>query len=170
MAEYRNKVQLVDPMKQASGVVEIVNRLTGEKAALEAQLSTIQQLTPGHPSIPALRQRIASLNNEISKQTAVVVGGDNTLSGKLPAYEALAQEQEFAGQLLTVTRSSLEQARAEALKQQFYLERVVDPNEPDKPEYPRTLRNILTILGFALTLYFIIWMFVVGILEHSPED
>lgn len=170
MAAYRNKAQLVDPLKQATGVVEIANRLITERAALEAQLSTLQRLTPEHPSIPALRQRITSLTAEIEQQTASIVGGPGTISGKLPGYEAAALEQEFAAQLLVLTRTSLEQARTEALKQQFYLERVVNPNEPDLPEYPHALRNVLTILGFALCLYFIIWMFVVGILEHAPED
>lgn len=170
MAEYRRKTQLVDPLKQATGVVEIANRLITERAVLEAQLSTLQRLTPDHPSIPALRQRIASLTREVDKQTAAIVGGTGAISDKLPGYEALALEQEFASQLLALARSSLEQARSEALKQQFYLERVVEPNQPDLPEYPHALRIVLTILGFALCLYFIIWMFVVGILEHAPED
>lgn len=170
LAVYRNKAQLVDPLKQAVGVVEISNRLIAERSALEAQLSTLRMLTPDHPSIPALRQRITSLTKEIDRQTARIVGSADTISGKLPSYEALAAEQEFAEQLLVLTRSSLEQARADALKQQFYLERVVDPNEPDLPEYPHALRIVLTVLGFALCLYFIIWMFVVGILEHAPED
>lgn len=170
MAAYRNKAQLVDPLKQAAGVVEIANRLITERAALEAQLSTLRRLTPDHPAIPALRQRIASLTTEIDRQTAGVVGGPGTISGKLPGYEAAALEQEFSAQLLLITRTSLEQARTEALKQQFYLERVVNPNEPDLAEYPHAFRNVLTILGFALCLYFIIWMFVVGILEHAPED
>lgn len=170
LAAYRNRAELVDPLKQAGGVVEIANRLITERAALEAQLSTLQRLTPDHPSIPALRQRITSLTTEIDRQTARIVGGPATISGKLPGYEALALEQEFAAQLLVLTRSSLEQARTDALKQQFYLERVVNPNQPDLPEYPHAWRNVLTILGFALCLYFIIWMFVVGILEHAPED
>ena len=170
MAAYRNKAQLVDPLKQAGGVVEIANRLITERAALDAQLSTLRRLTPDHPAIPALRQRIASLTTEIDQQTASIVGGPGTISSKLPGYEAAALEQEFAAQLLVLTRSTLEQARTESLKQQFYLERVVNPNEPDLPEYPHAFRNVLTILGFALCLYFIIWMFVVGILEHAPED
>lgn len=170
MANYRRKTQLVDPLKQATGVVEIANRLITERAALDAQLSTLQRLTPDHPSIPALRQRISSLTKEIDKQTAQLVGGPDTISDKLPGYEALALEQEFSSQLLALARGSLEQARTDALKQQFYLERVVDPNVPDLPEYPHALRNVLTILGFALFLYFILWMFVVGILEHAPED
>lgn len=170
LATYRDRAELVDPLKQAAGVVEIANRLITERAALEAQLSTLQRLTPDHPSIPALRQRIASLTAEVDRQTNRVVGGPATISGKLPAYETYALEQEFASQLLVLTRSSLEQARTESLRQQFYLERVVNPNEPDLPEYPHAFRNILTILGFLLCLYFIIWMFVVGILEHAPED
>lgn len=170
VAAYRNKAQLVDPLKQATGVVEIANRLITERAALDAQLSTLRRITPDHPAIPALRQRIASLTTEIDLQTARIVGGPGTISGKLPGYEALALEQEFAGELLVLTGSALEQARTEAMKQQFYLERVVNPNEPDLPEYPHAWRILLTIFGFALCLYFIIWMFVVGILEHAPED
>lgn len=170
MASYRNKVELVDPLKQAGGVVEIANRLITERAALEAQLSALRRLTPDHPSIGALRERIASLTQEIDRQTARIVGGSNTISGKLPVYEALALEQELSSQLVVLARASLEQARSDALKQQFYLERVVDPNVPDLPEYPHAWRNVLTIFGFALCLYFIAWMFIVGILEHAPED
>lgn len=170
MASYRNRAELVDPLKQAGGIVEIANRLITERAALEAQLSTLRRLTPDHPSISALRERIASLTQEIDRQTGRIVGGANTISGKLPAYEALALEQELSSQLVMLARASLEQARTDALKQQFYLERVVDPNVPDLPEYPHAWRNVLTIFGFALCLYFIAWMFIVGILEHAPED
>lgn len=170
LASYRNTAELVDPLKQAGGVVEIANRLITERAALEAQLSTLRRVTPDHPSIGALRERIASLTQEIDQQTARIVGGGNTISGKLPTYEALALEQELSSQLVMLARASLEQARTDALKQQFYLERVVDPNVPDLPEYPHAWRNVLTIFGFALCLYFIAWMFIVGILEHAPED
>lgn len=170
LASYRNQTELVDPLKQAGGIIEIANRLIAERSVLEAQLSTLERLTPDHPSIPTLRQRIASLTREINRQTERIVGGSGAINSKLPNYEALAVEQEFAEQLLVLTRSTLEQARADALKQQFYLERVVNPNRPDLPEYPHALRIVLTIFGFALCLYFIIWMFVVGILEHAPED
>ncbi len=171
VSDYRSKVKLVEPLKEATGVVEITNRLITQRAALEAQLSTVRQVTPDHPSIPALRQQIASLDREIANQSARLVGeGDNTISRKLPDYEALVTEQELATQLLVLSQTTLAQARTEALKQQFYLERVVEPNVPDLPEYPKPFRTVLTILGFALCIYFIIWMFVVGILEHAPED
>lgn len=171
ISDYRSQARLVEPLKEASGVVEIANRLIVERAALEAQLSTVRQVTPDHPSIPVLREQIASLTREIDRQNSRLVGsGTNTISRKLPDYEALTLEQELASQLLVLSQTSLEQARTEALKQQFYLERVVEPNTPDLPEYPKALKTVLTIFGFALCLYFVVWMFVVGILEHAPED
>lgn len=170
VASYRNRAAVVDPLKEATGVAEIANRLITERAALEAQLSTLRGVTPDHPAIPALREQIASLTREINRQTARAVGSDNAISGKLPSYDALVQEQELATELLVLAQTTLEGARTDALKQQYYLERVVDPNVPDEPEYPKSLRLVLTILGFALCLYFIVWMFVVGILEHAPED
>lgn len=170
IAEYRNRTAIVDPLQEAKGVAEIVNRIITERAALEAQLSTLQRATPDHPSIPTLRGQIASLTREIERQTARVVGSGNTISGKLPSYDALVLEQELASELLVLAQTTLEGARTEALKQQFYLERVVNPNVPDLPEYPKALQIVLTIFGFSLCLYFVIWMFVVGILEHSPED
>jgi capsular polysaccharide transport system permease protein len=169
MAIYRNKVQLVDPLKQAGGVLEITDRLITERSVLTSQLSTLKRVTPDHPSISALRERIASLTQEIDGQTARILGGANTISGKLPEYEALALEQELSSQLVVVARASLEQARSDALKQQFYLERVVEPNVPDRPKFPNAWRSVLTILGFALCLYFIFWMLLVGILEHAQE-
>jgi capsular polysaccharide transport system permease protein len=170
IADYRNKSSVVDPLKEASGVAEIANRLITERAAIEAQLTTLRSVTPDHPAIPALREQIASLTREIDRQTARAVGSPGAISGKLPTYDALVTEQELSNELLVLAQTTLEGARTDALKQQFYLERVVNPNVPDEPEYPHALRIVLTVLGFALCLYFIVWMFVVGILEHAPED
>jgi capsular polysaccharide transport system permease protein len=64
----------------------------------------------------------------------------------------------------------LETARTDAQKQQFYLERVVDPNKPDDSTLPRRLLTVLTIFAGSICLYMIGWMLVVGILEHAPEE
>lgn len=170
IAAYRNRASVVDPIKEASGVAEIANRLITERAALEAQLATLRSVAPEHPSIPTLREQIASLTREINRQTARVVGGRDAISAKLPDYDALVLEEKLASELLVLAQTTLEGARADAVKQQFYLERVVNPNVPDEPTYPKAIKNVLTVFGFSLCLYFIVWMFVVGILEHSPED
>lgn len=170
MGSFRNSAQIVDPAKQATGVLEISNQLITEQAALEAQLRMYERAAPRHPAIPMLRSRLASVTAEISSQTARAVGSPTGIASKLGNYEGLMTEQEFATQNLTAASASLEMARAEAQKQQFYLERVVSPNKPDMPVLPKRLIRVVTIAAMLLCLYFIAWMFVVGILEHSPED
>ena len=98
------------------------------------------------------------------------MGTPTGIASKLGTYENLNVEQEFATQMLTASNTALETARTEAQKQQFYVERVVEPNLPDEPLLPRRLKRILVALAASLGLYLIGWMLVVGILEHAPED
>lgn len=170
LAAYRNREALLDPAKQATGVLEVVNRLVAEQAALQAQLDLMIKVTPLNPSISTVRNRIAALGAEIEAQTGRAVGTRSAISSKLANYEKLTLEQEFAAQTLTAANAALEQARVEAQRQQFYLERVVEPDKPDLAMLPHRLTKILTIAGAVLCLYLIGWMLVVGILEHSPED
>jgi len=170
LAAYRNEQALIDPGKQAVGVLEIANTMIAERAALQAQLDIMQRLTPGNPSIPALRNRVSAISSQISSQDSRVVGTGTGIASKLGGYENLLVEQEFATASLNAANASLVQARTEAQHQQFYLERVVDPNVPDVPLLPKRFYNVLTVFAVALSLYFIAWMFVVGVMEHAPED
>lgn len=170
IAAYRNQNQLLDPAKQGTGVLEIANRLISEQASLQAQLDLMERVTPRNPAIPALRNRIAAVGRAIATQNGRAMGTPTGIASKLGAYENLNVEQEFATQMLTAANASLEATRADAQKQQFYLERVVEPNKPDDSTLPHRLLQVMTIFGASLCLYFIGWMLVVGILEHAPEE
>jgi capsular polysaccharide transport system permease protein len=170
LGAFRNEQSLIDPAKQASGVLDVSNRLVSEQAALQAQLDLMQRVAPRNPSIPAVRNRIVAIGHEIAAQNARAVGTPTGIASKLGAYEKLQDEQEFATQMLTAASASLETARTEAQKQQFYLERVVEPNKPDESTLPHRLKSILVMFAASICLYFIGWMIVVGILEHAPED
>lgn len=170
LGQYRNDQALLDPVQQGSGVLDISNRLIAEQAALRAQLQGIERVAPRNPAIPALRGRIAAIGAQIAQQTGRAVGTSTGIASKLSGYENLSVEQEFATQLVTAANASLEQARAEAQKQQFYLERVVEPHRPDLALLPKRFDNILIVFGTCLCLYLIGWMLIVGILEHAPED
>jgi capsular polysaccharide transport system permease protein len=170
LGQYRNDQQLIDPLKQAGNVLAISDKLVAEQAALRAQLDVIIRITPRNPSIPALRERIAAIGGAIAAQNGRAVGNTSALSSKMGGYDNLLLEQEFASQTLTAASAALEQARTDAQSQQFYLERVVEPNAPDLSRYPQRLWQILTVAGLALCLYFIGWMLVVGIIEHSPDN
>jgi capsular polysaccharide transport system permease protein len=169
LAGFRNRTKVIDPATQATGVLEISNKLISEHAAMQAQLQLMQRVAPANPAIPALRARISALGAEIAAQDARVVGSSSGIASKVAGYENLLAEQEFAQATLTAASTSLEQARAEVQKQQYYLERVVEPNLPDSALLPNRLKNILMVLGASLCLYLIGWMLVRGVLEHSPE-
>lgn len=170
LGDYRNSADFIDPAKQATGVLEIANTMVAQRAALQAQLQTMQRLTPENPSIPALRNRIAALSAQISSQNSQVVGSGSGIASKMGGYENLLVEQEFATENVKVASAALVQARSEAQHQKFYLERVVNPDIPDMPLLPQRLLAIITIAAAATCLYFIGWMLVVGILEHAPDD
>jgi len=170
LTQYRNAQALIDPSQQAVGVLEISNNLIAQRAALQAQLDLMQRVAPNNPSIPALRSRIGAMSVQIASQDSRVVGTGSGIASKLGGYENLLVEQEFATQSMTAANTALVQARAEAQRQQFYLERVVDPNIPDRPLLPKRLLTVLIVFAVAVCLYFIAWMFMVGVVEHAPED
>lgn len=170
LTQYRNTQALIDPSKQAVGVLDIANKMIAERAALQAQLDLMQRVAPANPSIPALRNRINAISVQIASQDSRVVGNGRGIASKMGGYENLLVEQEFATESLNAANTALVQARAEAQRQQFYLERVVNPNIPDMPLLPERLLKVIIIAATALCLYFIGWMFVVGVLEHASED
>jgi capsular polysaccharide transport system permease protein len=167
---YRNRQDVVDPKMEAEGIIAVTNKLISERAALQAQLDLTLRAAPRNPSIPALRSRIDAISRQIGAQTGRAVGTPTGLASKATTYEQLSVDQEIATQMLTAAQASLEQARTEAQKQQFYLERVVEPNVPDDALLPHRIKRILVVFAVSLCLYFIGWMLVVGILEHAPED
>lgn len=170
LGAYRNASQLLDPQQQGIGVLEVSNTLIAQESALRAQLSEIQRNAPNHPSIPALRDRIAGISQQVAEQTGRAVGRPDAIAAKITEYENLLVEQEFAEQTLTAANAALEQARVEAKQQQYYLERVVEPNKPDIATLPNRLRNILAVVFATLCLYLVGWMLSVGVREHAPED
>ncbi len=170
LRSYRNSAELLDPAKQATGVIEVSNQLVAAQAAVRAQLELTERAAPRNPGIPALRQRIAAIGQQIAAQNGRAVGTSSGIASKLSGYEKVSLEQDFATQMLTAAEASLEQARNEAQRQQFYLERVVEPNTPDLPSLPKRFQSVLVLAATALAIYFIAWMLVVGVIEHAPDE
>ena len=169
MATLRNRQNLFDPKLHATGILENVAKLSGERSELQARLDRMLRAAPESPGIPPMRNQIAALTREIDSQNRLMAGGDAAISSKLGQYEYLTLEQAFAAKSLESANTSLELARIEADKQQFYLQRVVEPNKPDLARYPRRIASIFLVFGVTLCLYFIGWMLVVGIVEHAPD-
>ena len=170
LAAYRNQSELLDPTTQGKDVIELSSKLVADRAALQAQLDLMRRVAPANPAIPAIASRVGALSAQIAGQDSQATGGNGAIAGKLTRYEQLDLEQTFAAQQLTTANANLTQAEADAAKQQFYLERVVEPVRPDLAELPHRLRIVLIVAATLALLYFIGWMLIVGVAEHTPED
>lgn len=169
MRTFRNTEQIIDPESQAKGTINVSNELVAQRAALAAQFEKIRSAAPRNPALPALADQISALDRQIALQNGKAYGSSTAIATKMVGYEGKLVEQDLATAMLKSASASLEEARIEAQKQQFYLERVVNPNKPDMPLLPKRFYRILVIFASAVCLYFIGWMLIVGILEHSPE-
>ena len=135
--------------------------------ATETQLEQVRKSSPNNPQVASLRSRAESLRNAISTETAKVTGGGASLTSKSATFERLALDRAFAEKQLASAMTSLEMAKSEAQRKQLYLERLVQPNLPDKAVEPRRIRSILMVLALGLVLWGVVSLLVASVREHA---
>lgn len=166
VSRFRDQKGIFDPTGQSALGLQLVAKLQDELIATKNQLVQLQTLTRDNPQIPALRKKVESLQNEIARETAKVAGAGGSLSNKAADYERLKLESAFADKQLAAALTSLEQARNEAQRKQFYLERIVQPSKPDVAIEPRRLRAVITTLILGIISWGILAILIAGVREH----
>ncbi|MDD2465384.1 MAG: capsule biosynthesis protein [Desulfobulbus sp.] len=166
LSAYRNKKNVINPEQQSTIQLQQIARLQDELITAQGLLSQLQTLTASNPQIPSLKERVKHLRKEIDQETNKVAGSDHSLAQKAAEYERLALDREFADRQLASTLASLEQARAEALRKQLYLERISQPSTPDMPMTPRRLRGIIAVFFVSLVVYGVCTILLAGVREH----
>lgn len=167
LARYRNEKGVINPEAQSSIPLQQIARLQDELIATKAQAQQLERLASGNSQLPVLRDRVRLLSAEIAaERTRVAGGGDSSLAGKAAEFQRLALEKEFSDKMLASAMSTLEQARNEAQRKQLYLERIVQPSQPDKAMEPRRVRAVLSVLVLGLIAWGVATMLVAGIREH----
>jgi len=167
LSGYRNAEAIVDPEKQAQMQLQLVSKLQDELISTRGQLVQLRAFTPQNPQIEVLQAKVGSLQNEIAQQSSSVAGGNRSLAGKVARYQRLFLESQFADRQLASSMASLEEARNEARRKQIYLERIVQPNEPDIAMEPRRLRGIFATFVLGLVAWAILTMLLAGLREHQ---
>jgi capsular polysaccharide transport system permease protein len=168
LAAYRNTERVIDPERQAQVQVGLVSKLQDQLIATQGQLAQLQAFTPDNPQVAVLRQRTSSLQADILRETnRVAGGGSSSFAGKASQYQRLQFENEFAQRALASSLASFEEARNEARRKQIYLERIVEPNLPDKALEPRRLRGVFATFILGLVAWGILSMLIAGLREHQ---
>ena len=167
LSGYRGRQSLFDPDRQSALQLQGVAKLQEELLSSEAQLAQLRQLSPENPQIPALKSRVDALRKTISTEGSKVAGADGSLTSKSAVYDRLQLEKVFAERQLATALVSLETAKNEAQRKQLYLERLVQPNLPDKALEPRRIRSILMVLALGLVLWGVVSLVVASVKEHA---
>lgn len=167
LAAFRNSNGIIDPEKQAQVSMQMISKLQDELISTNTLLFQTRRLAPQNPQIEAYEIRAAALGQEIEKQTDLLAGGQRSLAGKATEYTRLLLESQFADKLLTTAMASLESANNEARRQQVYIERVAQPNLPDKATRPRRLRGILAVFGMTIVAWGVATLLLAALREHK---
>jgi len=165
---FREREQALDPTREAITALEGIGRLEGALSQSRAELQERRAfMRPDNPQIQVLTNRITALAAQIATERGRITQGDENITQRLAAYERLQLEREFADRQLASATSSLENARADAQRQQIFLLRVVEPNLPEYALFPQAVFNTATVLIALTIVYAIGWLLVAGAREHA---
>lgn len=165
---YRTQNGVLDLKEQSGMQLALISKLQDELITIQTQLDQVRAVTPDNPQISGLQTREKSLQAEIRRQTQQMTGATGrSIANKAAQYQKLTLENNLAEQQLAAALSALESAKAEADRQQLYLEVISQPNKPDMPQAPSRLYNIIATFVISLMAYGILRLIVSGIREHK---
>ena len=168
LARYRNTVGVIDPEKQAPIQYELVSKLQDELIEARSDRRQLLVVAPQSAQIAALDARISEIEQRIAEQSGLAAGNrKKSLAAASEEYGRLTLDTDFAAKRLAAALASLETAENEAQHQSSYVERIVEPNFPDKAIEPRRARGIVTTLVFSLIVWGVATMLIAGIKEHG---
>ncbi|WP_112184587.1 hypothetical protein [Ralstonia sp. GX3-BWBA] len=166
LATYRKSNTVFDPDRQSALQLQQVTTLQAQLFSAQTQLSQLQAIAPQNPQIPVLKTNIAAVEKQIQEATGGVTGGKGSLSDKAANYTRLQLDSQFADKQLASAMAALENARAEAQRKQLYLERLVQPNQPDVAVEPRRLKRIFEVFALGMIAWGVLSLLVTGVREH----
>lgn len=166
LAAYRDKSGVIDPDKQATVQLQMVSKLQDELISSRIQLDNVRKLASQSSEIPALQAQIAGLEASIETEMQRAAGGPNSLSKTAIEYQRLLFDDQFAQKKLTATLASYEEARLDVLHKQSYVERIVQPNLPDKAQEPYRVRGVFAAFAMGLIAWGILSMLLASLKDH----
>ncbi len=168
LTAFRSKNGVFDLKTQSEVQISLISKLQDELISIQTQLDQVRALTPENPQISGLKAREQSLRKEIAMQMNRISGsGSRSLTQQAAEYQRVFLENELAEKQLAAAISSLETAKAEADRQQLYLEVIAQPSNPDMPQKPHRLYNIIATFIIGLMLYGILSLLLASIREHK---
>ena len=171
---FRAQEQSINPAASAEFDIAITSELEARLIDLRARIASITgSLDANAPSLVALRRQVAALEAQLAERAAGIgLAEDATsqtrlaMTDQLAIFETLEVEKTFAQEAYQSALTSLEQARAEADRQQRYLAVFTQPALPQKATYPKRLQSIGVLSVVVLALWGIATLIVCSVRDH----
>ena len=168
LTNFRQTERDIDPPSSSEAQTRLVSSVETELSATRAQLASMgSMISASSPQYQALAARVRALEAQVASQNQRLTGGPRAIAASLGNYESLRLKQEFAAKRYETAAGALEKARQDALKQQLYITRVVEPNLPVRSLYPQRGTLLLTVFVALLVMYGLGWLIVAGVREHA---
>ncbi|MCF3635661.1 capsule biosynthesis protein [Komagataeibacter intermedius] len=167
LAEYRNVIALIDPMRQSVPMISFVTTLQNMLTTTNMQLGQLRKSAPNSPLIAAYQRQADILTEQIKKSGGEITGSNDSLVPKITGYEDLMVQREIQQRILVSNVASLEAAKQQANQQMVYVDEVAQPNAADWPEYPRNILVLVITFFSTLGLYIMGRLLVAGAQERN---
>lgn len=170
LTAFRSSAEYIDPAKTANEGAQLIGALMINLASVRAERAQVAEGAPESPQLSILDSRIRAFEREIEAEKAKLAGEADSLAPKIGAYENLVLNREIADRSLAAARSGLDEAELRARRQGLYLDRVVNPNLPDKAILPKRWWNVMLVFLTSLLVYSIGALVWAGLREHRQEQ
>jgi capsular polysaccharide transport system permease protein len=168
VTRHRQDARDLDADRSSVVQIELLGQLQQQLAMSRAQLTAMSgSVAANSPQRVALTERVAALAAQVAAQRGRLAGPPGSMAAELGPYQDLQLQREFAAKRYEAAAAALESARHEAMKQQLYLVRVVEPNRPEAALYPRRWLMLASVFFAALLTYGVGWLIVAGVKEHA---
>jgi len=151
----------------AEDAAKINQRLVDMSEALVNRLNERARqdlIKTANSEVSIAKNKLETISQELTKMRSQ--NTNHEPEKQVSKLQSLALERDFADKQLATALASLEQARAEALRKQLYIERVVQASQPDKAMEPRRIKGIFTTFILGLIAWGVLSLMISGIKEH----
>lgn len=168
LLKFQNTYKVLDPTQEAQAVATLIGQLESQLAAKEAELKTqLTYMREDSFQIEALKGQIKALREQIEKEKARLVGGENSKLNKIMLdYLNYKLEADFLTDVYKTILSAMEATRVDASRKLKNVVVISSPNLPEEALYPKRGYNIILASIILLMVYGIISLILGIIKEH----
>ncbi|MCL2914150.1 lipopolysaccharide biosynthesis protein [Shewanella corallii] len=168
LVEFQNTHKLISPDTQSGALLSAVHQLEAEIITQETELKSLQAyMRPDTAQVKALEYRIEALRQQLVQEKAKLTSSNQESLNKLAAdFKEIELNTKLSADLYASALTSLEMARAEAVKKLKHLLIVEQPRLAQEDSYPKRQHSIVTWFVVLLLIYFVGRLTLAVIKEH----